>query len=126
MNRPEAEADQVLVIRDHDSTLKELAGSLQSDEDVDPAMVEYEPLETPGQLGEPVTIAIAIFGGAVIAGAGNEIGRRSASAIWNKVSKWHKRHNATANFAARDAAGEERRIEWDEVERRLRPPGGTS
>ncbi len=109
-----------LSITGDQEALQELATELQDDEDVDPRDVEYKTAEVPGQLGEPITIAILIVLAAkgAVTSASVLLGQRSARAIWNKVSRWHARHGSQAKYTIRDHDGVERSLTWDELKAR--------
>src|SRR5258708_6101135 len=122
MESEEIRTDDCVVIGGSQAALSELVEALQSDDEIKPAVIEYENPEIPGQAGEPVTIAILILvGKAIVTGGAAEAGRRSAGAIWDKVAKWHKKHAASAKFAIRDAADIDRPSDWEEVARIIKP-----
>jgi hypothetical protein len=116
--------DEQIVVTADQSVLAELVEALESDDNLDRDLIEYENPETPGQLGEPITIAILLLiGAAVGTGVAQEVGKRSAGAIWDKVGAWRQRHHDQARFARRDAEGTDHPMTWEEAQEWVRRGG---
>lgn len=117
--------EQVVIRAEDEAALSELAAELDDDQDVDPADVDYDRSDVPGQAGALIILAILILililiGKGIASGTGVAIGQRSARAILTKLSRWHNRHGEDAKYTIRDADGSEREITWKEIEDRLK------
>jgi len=108
---------QNLVITGDQDALQELASALQDDDEVNPADVEYKTPEVPGELGEPITIAVIaiLVAKGAATGGGVFAGKKVAESVWNRLTAWHSRHGAKAHYAVRDDDGADHGVTWEQV-----------